>query len=413
MEVFVARQPIFNTNLKVVAYELLFRAGLENVFPNIDGDKATSSVISDSFLTMGMETMTEGCPAFINCTRNVLVEGYAHLFPKKTMVVEVLEDIEPDTEILDAIHKLKTEGYKIALDDYVGSPSTEPLIPFADVIKVDFLQTTPEQQKAFADRFRAMKIGLLAEKVETAAEMEYGKSIGYRLFQGYFFCKPTVLTGNRVPESKVTKLQLLHTVNQGDIDFGKTEEIIRHDAGMSYKLLRYINSAYFGLRREVDNIKQALVLLGQKNLRKWASLMACTSLGEGKSTELLATAVTRARFCELLAELIGDTSRSDDLFLMGLLSTIDALLDMPMDKALEQIPLSEDLKAALLDKPGQLRDLLELVKDYEAGDWDSFQEIKDQLQINEGDIPSIHREGLKMAQSILAVEKSGVTAPTA
>jgi EAL and modified HD-GYP domain-containing signal transduction protein len=412
MEVFVARQPIFNVNLKVVAYELLFRAGLENVFPNVDGDKATSSVISDSFLTMGLDTITEGCPAFINFTRHVLLEGYAHLFPKKNMVVEVLEDIEPDTEILDAVHKLKSEGYKIALDDYTGSPVTEPLIPFADVVKVDFIQTTPEQQKAFADRFRSMKISLLAEKVETSEEMEYGKSIGYRLFQGYFFCKPKVLTGKRVPESKLTKLQLLHTVNQGDIDFTKTEEIIRLDAGMSYKLLRYINSAYFGLRREVDNIKQALVLLGQRNLRKWASLMACTSLGEGKSTELLATAVTRARFCELLAELIGDSSRSDDLFLMGLLSTIDALLDMPMEKALEQIPLSEDLKSALLDKPGQLRNLLELVKGYETGDWDQFKELKDQLHVDEKEIPSIHREGLKMAQSILEVEKAGASAPS-
>jgi EAL and modified HD-GYP domain-containing signal transduction protein len=409
MEVFVARQPIFNGKMKVVAYELLFRSGLENAFPNVNGDQATSSVISDSFLTMGMDIITEGKPAFINFTRHILLEGYGRLFPKNDLVVELLEDIEPDSDVLDSVHQLKREGYRIALDDYQGSPMHEAFIPFVDVIKVDFMRTTTEEQRVFAERFRPMKIRLLAEKVECAEEMEHAKKTGYRLFQGYFFCKPTVLKGNRIIESKLTKLKLLHVINQRDIDFNEAEEIIRLDAGLSYKLLRYINSAYFGLRREVNNIKQALVLLGQRNLRKWVSLMVCASLGEGKSTELLATAVMRARFCELLAESMGDSNRSDDLFLMGLLSVIDALLDMPMEKALEQIPLSEDLKSALLSKPGLFRNILELVIGYESGDWERFSELKNLFHINESDIPPLHRESIKMARTILDAENATVS----
>ena len=184
MEIFVARQPIFNTQLKVVAYELLFRSGLKNAFPNVNGDQATSSVLSDSYMTMDMNALTEGTPAFINFTKQVLLEGYAHLFPKNSMVVELLENIEPDTEVLDAIHDLKSNGYRIALDDYTGSKVQEPLIPFADVIKVDFMQTTPEQQEAFAKRFRAMKIRVLAEKVESAEDLERAKKAGYSFFQG-------------------------------------------------------------------------------------------------------------------------------------------------------------------------------------------------------------------------------------
>jgi EAL and modified HD-GYP domain-containing signal transduction protein len=408
MDAFVARQPIFNDNMKVMAYELLFRSGLENVFPDVSGDKATSSVSSDSFINLGIRNITEGHPAFINFTRTVLLEGYAHLFPKQTVVVELLDDIKPDAEILKAVRNLKDEGYRIALDDYSGSEHWEPLIEFADFIKVDFLKTTEEQQESFADRFLAQSSILLAQKVETPKQFEFAKDAGYSLFQGYFFCKPTVMQGKRIPEAKMTKLQLLHAVNKDKVDFQEMEDIIRHDVGLSYKLLRYINSAYFGMRREVTNIKQALVLLGQKNLRKWISLMVCACLGENKTTELLVLAVVRARFCELLADVIDAAERGDEMFLMGLMSTVDALLDMPMDKALEELPLSDELKSALLRKPGQLRNILELVMGYESGNWEQFKKLTKSLSIDEAEVPHFHQEGMKMARQIIEAENAEV-----
>lgn len=403
MHTLVARQPIFKAKGSVYAYELLFRSGAENVFPDVDGDQATSAVISDSFFSIGIDALTGGKKAFINFTREILLKEYALLLPRESVVVEILEDVTPDEEVLKAVRRLKGKGYTIALDDYGGSEHQDPFVELADVIKVDFLLTTAEQREGLVRRLKPLAKKLLAEKVETHEEFNSAKQMGYSLFQGFFFCKPSVVNRQRIPESKVSKMRLLQAVNEPTLDYGKVEEAIKHDVSFSYKLLQYINSAFFCLRHEVENLQQAMVIMGEKNLRKWASLMAFASLGTDKPPELLVTAVVRGRFCEELASQVGMRDRTADCFLMGMFSTIDALLDMPMDKALESVPLASDIRAALLGRDGVSGKVLDVALTYEKGDWHHFEDLREELELEEEAIPKIHLDAVKMAEQVLQI----------
>jgi EAL and modified HD-GYP domain-containing signal transduction protein len=409
MQAFVTRQPIFKTDLSVMGYELLFRAGIDDLlFPQTNGDAATSSVISDGFFTLGIDTITAGKKAFINFTRSVLLADYAQLLPQEVVVVEILEDIVPDAEVLEAVNRLKEMGYTIAVDDYAGSDMQAPFLDLADIIKVDFSLTNAEQQQSFAQKFLPRHIRLLAEKVETYQEFKIARDAGYSLFQGFFFCRPTLVTRTRIPETKISKVELIKAVSQSELNFQKIEDIIKSDVSLSYKLLRFINSAFFGLRHDVNNIQQALVLLGEDKVRKWGALMGFSGLGMDKPSGLLVTAITRARFCELLEEHIQISGRKDDLFLMGMFSTIDAMLDMPMEKVLEQISISEELRSALLGEPGILRQILDLVIGYEAGDWKRVASLTQFLNLDENVLPLMYTQGMTMAEEILALEMQPV-----
>lgn len=406
MQVFVTRQPIFDGDQNLQAYELLFRSGLDTVCNMKDGDLATSLVISDSFFSTGIQSITGGNRAFINFTRNLLLGGLAELLPRDQLVVEILEDVEPDEEVLTAVDRLKEMGYTIAVDDFVGNPTQVPFIEKADILKVDFMETTPEQRRDIASRFQRPGLQLLAEKVEQQDEFEAAREMGYDLFQGYFFCKPIRVMKSRIPESKMSKLRLLQVVNEPVIDLEKTEAIFRTDVSLSYKLLKYINSAQFGMRKEVSNIKQALVILGQRNLRRWGALMSYSCLMDEKAGELLVTTVCRARFCELLAEPLGITGKSEDLFMVGMFSTLDALLDMPMNQVLESIPIAPAIKLALTRGKGVYSHALELVKVLEQGDWDRLAEMTAIMNFDENLIPELYTQSVEMARSIFQLSSS-------
>jgi len=354
-QTFVGRQAIFDETLKIYAYELLFRSGLDNVFMDIDGDAATSSVINDSFFNLGLNSLTGDKRVSINFTRNLLLGNYAQILPKDKLVVEILENVEPAPDVLKAVKELKQKGYTLALDDYTGEDLKNPFLEWVDIIKVDFVAVSPQMRSFLVKRFKPRNVILLAEKVETREDFQTALDMGYSLFQGYFFCKPTVVAKTHIPESKVSKFQLLSEINKFDLDFKRIEKIIKNDVALSYKLLRYINSAWFGLKQEVTNIGQTITLLGQKNIKKWISLVAIATLGYDKPPELLITAVIRGRFCELLAPIFKMADRQEDFFIMGMFSTIDALLDIPMDKALEDINLPSDITAALTGRPGRLQ----------------------------------------------------------
>ncbi|MHC4942315.1 MAG: EAL and HDOD domain-containing protein [Planctomycetota bacterium] len=407
MHTFVGRQPIFDQRLNIYGYELLFRAGLENVFPNIDGNVATSTVIANSFFDMGLDRLTGGRRVFINFTKNLLLDGTALLLPQESLIIEILEDVAPDAKLFNAIRVLKKNGYTVALDDFTRKHLKNPLIGLADIIKVDFMATTEEDQTLIAQQLLKKNCRLLAEKVETQEEFTRAESLGYTLFQGYFYCKPMVVKKAAIPESKMSRIRLLEAVNRSPMDLPKLEEIIRNDLAFSYKLLRYINSAYFGLRQEVSNIKQALVLLGQNKLRKWASLIICAFLGENKPSELLVTSIVRGRFCELMAEHSGMKDRSNEMFLMGMFSIIDALLDMPMDKVLQEIALADDLKDALLGEPNPLRDIFDVAVCYEQGNWEQLASLSKNLKFDQARLPEFHQESANLAQEILQFEAAG------
>ncbi|MBU0754999.1 MAG: HDOD domain-containing protein, partial [Planctomycetes bacterium] len=260
-----------------------------------------------------------------------------------------------------------------------------------------------DQCAALLDRINNKKIIFLAEKVETREEYQTAKEVGFTLFQGFFFCKPTIITGKRIPDSKLSQMHLLREAHQEDLDLDKIEKILKSEVSMSYKLLRFINSARFGLRHEVKSIRQSLCLLGQNTLRKWISLAALTTLGFDKPPELLVTALVRARFCELLSRLFKLEDRADELFLMGMFSTIDALLDMPMERIVKEIGLAPDLQAALLGQTCPLTSILNVAIGYEAGKWELFEESKKGHDLNEEAIPSLHLEAVKMAEELLEI----------
>ena len=301
MDTFVARQPIFTQKEEVHAYELLFRSSLENSFGDVDGDQASAKVLVDGVLGLGMSTLTGGKAAFINFTRDLLLKDMAFLFPKEQVVIELLEDVEPDDSVFEACVRLKLQGYCLALDDFIFDPKYDALISLADIIKVDFLLSGPEERRRLPGLIKNKKIQFLAEKVESREEFEEALELGYTYFQGYFFSKPVVLSHKQIPSFKFSYLQLLQAVRVPNLDFSEIENIVKGDPALTSKLLRYINTAGRGLVTYIDSIKHSLTLLGRENLRRLFCLVVLSTVMEDRAQELLVQSLIRASVCESLA----------------------------------------------------------------------------------------------------------------
>src|SRR6267154_3398493 len=297
---YVARQPIFTADEKVFGYELLFRDGVEDYFRETDADAASRKTL-DTSQQMGLQTLCEGRRAFVNCTREVLLKDYVTLLPSERTVVEVLESVPADDLVKAALQRLKQAGYMIALDDFVLDDARTPLVELADIIKVDLRLTTPEQRATLVHRFGPWRCRMLIEKVETREEFNATKTAGFIYFQGYFFRKPELLQAKEIPANRLNYLRLLQAVSKPDLEVREMEELIKHEASVCYRLLRYLNSAAFGIRNEVHSIRHALTLLGEREVRRWVRLVVTLTAAEGRSSELLNTAMTRARFCELIS----------------------------------------------------------------------------------------------------------------
>ncbi|MFC1551406.1 EAL and HDOD domain-containing protein [Candidatus Latescibacterota bacterium] len=402
MDVFVARQPIFNKILKVYAYELLFRVGGDkNEFSEIDGDVATSSVITDSFLVIGMDSLTRGKKAFINFTENLLMDETATILPKNDIVIELLEDIMPSEGIIAACKKLRELGYTLALDDFVFEPKFQPLIDLAHIIKVDFTLSDEKERAEIVRKFAPKGIKFLAEKVETQEEFDKAVEDGYTYFQGYFFSKPQIISSRDIPGNKIAQLKILQEVNRPEIDFNKIETIVRSDVSISFKLLKFINSAFFAFSTEIHSIKQALVLMGVREFRKWVSLIIMRGMASDKPEEILVTSLVRARFCELVAKDGNMEDRSSDLFFMGIFSMIDTLMSRPMEEILVDLPLPDDIKGALLSEEGLIRDLFELIIAYEAADWDTITALTEKNNIPQSNLHDHYINALDWANQFL------------
>ena len=402
-EVFVARQPILDADEHLYAYELLYRSSRENAFDGSDSSQATSRVISNSLLTIGIDRLVRGHRAFINFDRNMLVNGYAALLPSKAVVVEILEDVEPDEEVVAAVGQLKQQGYLLALDDFVGTDGYDRLIDLADIIKVDFRLTSPGQQARFARRYGARGIRMLAEKVETRDEFHQARQMGYQLFQGYFFSRPSIVAGKQVPGFKLNYLRVLKEISSPQLDYRKVEGIVKYEASLVHKLLRYVNSARFGSNREIGSIRHALALLGETEIRKWISLVALTGLAGDKPRQLVVTAVIRGRFCELIAPRIGLGRRQQEMFLMGMFSLLDAVLDRPMEEIVAEVHLESDLRDTLLEKPSapsRLRGALAIVQAVEAADWPAVERDAEASGTTLADVSEFYLDSVDWADAI-------------
>ena len=397
MDVFVARQPIFDREKVVHAYELLFRSGFENYYNALDDDKATVDVIANSFFVIGFDQLTDGRRAFINFTRNLLTRRVATLLPREAVTVEILEDVEPDGEMVKICKDLKESGYTVAMDDFVSKDVGNPLVQFADIVKVDFMGTEPAERKALCERLSATGVKPLAEKVETEDEFLDAVKWGYEYFQGYFFSKPVIRTGKRLAGNKLTYLQVLYEVNQPGISYDELEKLIKQDLSLTYQLLRFMNSAWFGFRSEIKSVRHALVLLGPKEIKKWFSLIALTNMATDKPEELILRAVARAKIAEGIAPLVGMKEHRSELFLLGMFSLIDAVTDTPMDEIMEKLPLDQQVKQALLGEECVFKTVYDTILSYERGEWDPFAECAHKLKLEEAAMPGLVSESQQWA----------------
>lgn len=402
-EIFVARQPIFDRRQNIYAYELLFRSGFNNFYDSLDGDYASSKTITDSFMTMGLGTITGNKRAFINFTRNLLMQEAATLFPNEYLTVEILENIEPDPAILAVCRMLKSKDYQIALDDFVFSDLYEPLIELADIIKIDFTITKGDERLNVIKKIKAKhpNIKFLAEKVETKEEYQQAVDYGYEYFQGYFFSKPVIMKTKDIPAYKLNYLHVLYEVSKTEPDYGIIENIIKRDMALSYKLLRTINSAAFGITNKISSIRQALSFLGTQELRKWISLVALSSIGDDKPEELVLVSIIRAKFCELLADELKAHPRNSEFFLTGMLSLIDAFMDKPLEAVLAELPIIDEIKIALNGAQDNLYGkALALTVAYEKGDWQDLSNLGAELGLIDNRIPSIFLKSVEWANLI-------------
>jgi len=393
---YVARQPILDARQKVFAYELLFRDGVDNFFPKVDPDAACRATL-DSSLLAGLDVLCDGRRAMVNVTRDALLRDLIFLLPPALAVVEILESTPPDAEVRQACRKLKDAGYMIALDDYIHNDPREALAEVADIIKVETKLTTPLQQASLVKRLGG-RCQMLAEKVETLEEFHAFRDMGFTYFQGYFFKRPQVLSTRDVPANRLTYLRLIKEVSATKLDAAALDRLIKSDAAVCYRLLRYMNSPAFGFRNEIHSVRHALTMLGDRETRRWVRLVCTVAAGQDCSSDLLLSALVRARFCELLSPRVphGDS----DLFLLGLLSLLDAMLELPMERLLSHIAVDRDTKAVLIGEPSPLRPVFDLVLAHESGQWYSVVGLATSLHLDPEESAATYWQAQQWAREV-------------
>ncbi len=368
-DAFIGRQPIFDRDIKVYAYELLYRHGLENYAVINDDDAASGTVLVNLLLELGLDHLVGKHKAFCNFTRGFLLAEKDLSFAADRLVVEVLETVAAEEKIVEALKGYSARGHIIALDDFVYSDALRPLVDLADLIKIDVMELGMAGTAEQVQILRKVKPSLefLAEKVETQEEYQQCLELGFDYFQGYFFSKPVVLTGKKLPPARVAMLQLMAELQSADVSMERLEEIIVADVNLSVKLLRQVNSSYYASVNEVTSIKQAVVRVGLQHIRTWASVLMMGSVSE-KPDELMTMALVRGKMCEVLAE---RQNRVDETayFTVGLFSLLESILDTSMEQILDDLPLHVDINNALLCGEGRMGDVLHCVQAYEQADW--------------------------------------------
>jgi EAL and modified HD-GYP domain-containing signal transduction protein len=397
---YVARQPIVDREEKVFGYELLFRDGLENAFSG-DTDEASRATLDRSLL-MGLDILCDGRRAFVNCTRDTLLKGLVTLLPSTITVVEVLETVPADAQVVAACQSLKEAGYTIALDDYVANDPREALAEMADIIKVEMQLTTEEERAVMMKRFGPWRCRMLAEKIETQAEFVRARDQGFVYFQGYFFRRPEMMNTRDLPANRLNYLRMLEAVSRAELNVGGLEKLIKAEASVCYRLLRYMNSAIFGFKSEIHSVRHALSILGERDVRRWVRLVAAVGAGQDKPSDLVLAALVRGRFGELLAPRVAHGE--SDLFLLGLLSLIDAMLEMSMADVLERIPLDHATKAVLLGQPSVLGPVFQLMLAHEGGEWEASAELSRSLGVDSEDVAGYYWQAQQWAREVSSGE---------
>lgn len=409
MDVLVARQAIFDRERRVYGYELLFRSRAEqSEFDGTEGGLATQQVLANSLLVIGLENLVGSNKAFVNFGRGPLLQGWYASLPRENTVIELLETVEPDDEVLAACRRLREQGYRIALDDFVFRPGCERLLEIADLVKVEVHSVAWPEHKALVRSSKARGLEMLAEKVETYEEFECARQAGYDYFQGYFFARPVTVHGRRIPANKLHCLRLLEEAQRPELDFDRLEELILEDVSLSYQLLRYVNSPLFALATNIRSIRQALLYFGETELRKWVVLATLARTGADKPSELIRHSLVRARFCESLARISQASGAKHGLeqfaFLTGLFSLLDALVDRPLQEMLSEVGLASEIAAVLrgdATDSGPLASVYRLARAYEAADWPLVEQLGTGLGAPMTDLAGAYCEAAGWARQVL------------
>jgi len=355
-----ARQPILDTSLSLYAYEFLYRPTGDAHNKN---HSITSEVLASSIIDLGLDKASNGYFAFINMSYDDIMSEHIDALPADKLILELLEDIKPNNDLISRVKNLHEKGFRFALDDFVYSPSWDPLIELADIIKFDLTVTSFEENKALINTLKTKDIVFLAEKVETHADYQAYRDIGCTLFQGYFFSKPELIKGTSLSANQLSKTKLLSLINQPELSIAELEATIEQDPNLTYLLLKYLNSAQFSFSNPIESIKHAIVILGIANIKKWSTLVTLRSLSS-KPSELLRLALVRAHLAELIA-IENKHINSNSFFLSGLLSVLDALLDTPLKTIIKSMPLDPEISQGLLVHEGEIGETLSLVTQYE------------------------------------------------
>ncbi len=394
---YVARQPIMDLRGRVHGYELLFRAGPEAVFRG-DGDQATRTML-DNTVIFGLDKLTGNLPAFVNCTREALVENMVHILPSGMTVLEILEDLEPTPVLIEACRKLKALGFRIALDDFTWKPKFEPLVNLADYIKVDFVLTGAWERQSLLRRLQGVTVALVAEKIETQEEYRQACQEGFTLFQGYYFCRPTLMKNHEIPANRFFQIQILQLLQSESIDVRTVSRLVKHDASLTYRLLRLVNSPMCAVRQEVRSIQSALVAVGEETFRRIATLAIATELNAKQPMEILRMAFVRARFCETACAQCG--LDPTEQYLVGMLSLLPAMLRQPMEELAPALPLREEIRAALGGEASAERVLLGWLEHHERGDWAACDEVARQIGIDPEELAACYARAMVWAETAL------------
>jgi c-di-GMP-related signal transduction protein len=394
VKVFMARQPIFDSSKNLFAYELLYRSDLENRAYIASDEYATLKVIANSLL-IGLQKLTAGKKAFINFDRKLLLAQTPMLFPKESLGVEILETVEPDEYIIKVCTRMKSAGYTVILDNFVFQEKYRPLLKMADIIKMDFRTTPLEEKRAIFERVDLKTVQLLACKIETQDEFDDALAMGYNYFQGFFFQQPSLISRRELPGYKVTYLSILKKIYEPIFDVTGIEENIKRDVSLTYKLLRFINSAAHGFKVTIHSIHHALILLGKRELKRWLTIIVMSGIGREKPVELMKVTVIRARFCELIGLEFHLKEQPSDLFLMGMLSNVGAFLDLPMEDVLAELPVEENIKEGLVRGEGQAGDILKLVIAFEKAEWETVGQMANRLNLEQEKLALLYLDAVE------------------
>jgi EAL and modified HD-GYP domain-containing signal transduction protein len=394
---YLARQPIMDLHGRVHGYELLFRAGPEAVFRG-DGNFATR-IMLDNTVIFGLEKLTGGVPAFVNCTQESLIGNMVRVLPSGMTVLEILENLDPTPELIAACRKLKVEGFRLALDDFTWKPGFDSLVEMADYVKIDFLLTGAQERRNLLQRLRGVTVALVAEKIESQEVYKRACGEGFTLFQGYYFCRPVLLENRKIPSNRLSHIEILQHLRGDVFDLRKLTRLLKRDPSLTYRLLRLVNSPMCAIRQEVSSIQAALLAVGEDAFRHIAMLAIASEFNAGQPAEILRMAFVRGRFCELAAA--GCALEPTEQYLLGMLSLLPAMMRIPMEELAPALPLRNEIREALKGSTNPERMLLQWVEFHEQGDWAACDAIIHKQELSSKDIYRCYAEAVMWAETAL------------